>query len=90
MTKDQFLSFNSEKKNFLFPDIVNTFLFLLVNRKLLQKLIYILMCYIINLIDIFLNLGLVWFEFWHINHYRLFNAKFIFIHIKTSISNSSV
>ena len=26
----------------------------------------------------------------HINHYRLFNAKSIFIHIKCSISNYSV
>ena len=27
---------------------------------------------------------------WHINHHRLFNAKSIFIHINSSISNNSV
>ena len=33
--------------------------------------------------------GLVW-VLWHINHCRLFNAKSIFIHINSSISNNSV
>ena len=35
--------------------------------------------------------GLFWFDLvlWHINHYRLFNAKSIFIHINSSISNNS-
>ena len=35
---------------------------------------------------------LFWFGLvlWHINHYRLLNAKFIFIHINSSISNNSV
>ena len=27
---------------------------------------------------------------WHINHCRLFNAKYIFIHINSSISSNSV
>ena len=27
---------------------------------------------------------------WHINHYRLLNAKYIFIHINSSLSNNSV
>ena len=30
------------------------------------------------------------FVSWHINHCRLFNAKFIFIQINTSILNDSV
>ena len=36
--------------------------------------------------------GLLWFGLvlWHINHCRLFNAKSIFIHINSSISNCSV
>ena len=36
--------------------------------------------------------GLVWFGLvlWHINHCNLFNAKSIFIHITSSISNNSV
>ena len=38
------------------------------------------------------GLSLVWFGLvlWHISYYRLFNAKSIFIHIKSSISNNSV
>ena len=33
---------------------------------------------------------LVGWVLWHINHCRLFNAKFIFIHINSFITNSSV
>ena len=35
---------------------------------------------------------LVWFNWvsWHTNHWRLFNAKSIFIHINSSISNTLV
>ncbi len=35
---------------------------------------------------------LIWFSLvlWHFNHCRLFNAKSIFIHINSSISNNSV
>ena len=38
------------------------------------------------------NFVLVWFDLvlWHINHYWLFNAKSIFIHINSSIYNYSV
>ena len=32
---------------------------------------------------------LIWF-LWHINHFRLFNAKSILIQINSSISNNSV
>ena len=37
-------------------------------------------------------IGLVWFGLvlWHINNCSLFNAKSIFIHINSSISNNSV
>ena len=34
--------------------------------------------------------GVFGLALWHINHYRLFNAKSIFIHINSSISNNSV
>ena len=34
--------------------------------------------------------SLVWFGLWHINYCRLFNAKFIFMHINSSIPNISV
>ena len=34
--------------------------------------------------------SLVWFVLWYINHYRSFNAKSIFTHIHSSISNNSV
>ena len=35
---------------------------------------------------------LVWFGLvlWHINHYRLFNAKSIFVHINNSFSSNTV
>ena len=36
------------------------------------------------------NLVLFCLVLWHINHYRLFNIKSIFMHINSSISNNSV
>ena len=36
--------------------------------------------------------GLVWFGLvlWHISHFKLFNVKYIFMHINSYISNNSV
>ena len=71
-----------------------TALFLLSSDFQQKKRQVIIWIFSLNVIGWWKNIfiGLVWFRFvlWHINHRWLFNAKSIFINIKSSISNNSV
>ena len=61
--------------------------------KLMTPLLLLLLeVAVIVVVVVVVSLVLVWFGLvlWHINHCRLFDAKSIFIHINSSVSNNSV